>query len=69
MQSIDVRYLLELRFEEDLASIARALMAEDDVSESIVALLMTRLAWTYLSGAELQSWCISSSSVAEAGST
>lgn len=52
-QSIDVRYLLELGLDADLAALAQALMVEDKAGESLVATLMTRIGWTHLGHAEL----------------
>jgi hypothetical protein len=53
LQSIDVRYLLELGLDADLAALAQAVKVEHTAGESLVSVLMTRLGWTYLSYAEL----------------
>lgn len=49
----DLRYILELRRAGDLAGLAEALKADDTISESVVATLMTRLGWHHLSAKDL----------------
>ena len=49
----DLQYVLELGQTRDLAGLAKALMADDKISESIVATLMSRLGWTHLTAKEL----------------
>jgi hypothetical protein len=51
--SADVRYLLELGIEVDLAGLAAAVKASETASESLVALLIGRLGWTHFSPSEL----------------
>lgn len=52
-RSIDLRYILDLGQSEDLAKLAVALKADDTVKESIVATLMARLGWSYLTPGEM----------------
>ncbi len=51
--SADVRYLLELGIEDDLGGLAAAVKASETASESLVALLIGRLGWTYFAPLEL----------------
>ena len=51
--TMDLRYVLELGQARDLAGLAKALKADDKISESIVATLMSRLGWTHLTAKEL----------------
>lgn len=52
-RTMDLRYILELGQARDLAGLAKALKADDKISESVVATLMTRLGWSYLTAKEL----------------
>lgn len=52
-KSMDLRYILELGQAGDLAGLAKALKADDKISESVVATLMTRLGWSHLTAKEL----------------
>ena len=49
----DLRYILELAQTRDLTGLAKALKADDKLSESVVATLMTRLGWSHLSAKDL----------------
>jgi hypothetical protein len=52
-RTIDLRYILELGQAGDLSGLATALKADDKISESVVAMLMTRLCWNHLTAKEL----------------
>lgn len=52
-KTMDLRYILELGHAVDLAGLAQALKADDTISESVAATLMTRLGWRHLSAKEL----------------
>lgn len=52
-KTMDLRYVLELGQAGDLAGLAHALKADDTISESVAATLMTRLGWHHLSAKEL----------------
>lgn len=52
-KTMDLRYILELGQEVDLVGLAAALKADDTISESVVATLMTRLGWSHLTAKEL----------------
>ena len=52
-KTMDLRYILELGQAGDLAGLAIALKADEAISESLAATLMTRLGWHYLSAKEL----------------
>lgn len=52
-KTMDLRYILELGQAGDLAGLAAALKADDTISESVAATLMTRLGWHHLSAKEL----------------
>jgi hypothetical protein len=51
--TMDLRYILELGQAGDLAGLAKALKADDKISESVVATLMTRLGWSHFTAKEL----------------
>lgn len=52
-KTMDLRYILELGQARDLAGLAKALKADDKISESVVATLMTRLCWSHLTATDL----------------
>lgn len=52
-QGDEVEYLLELGIDADLASLAKALVEDEGVSEGRAARLMARLGWRYLTGRNL----------------
>ena len=52
-KTMDLGYILELGQTGDLAGLAQALKADDTISESVAATLMTRLGWHHLSAKEL----------------
>lgn len=51
--TMDLRYILELGQASDLAGLAVALKTDDEISESVVATLMTRLGWSHLTAKDL----------------
>jgi hypothetical protein len=51
--TIDLRYILELGQDRDLAGLARSLKADDKITENVVATLITRLGWSHLTAKEL----------------
>lgn len=52
-KTMDLRYVLELGQDGDLADLAQALKADETINESVAATLMTRLGWKHLSAKEL----------------
>lgn len=52
-KTMDLRYILELGQARDLAGLAKALKADDKISENVVATLMRRLGWSHLTAKDL----------------
>ncbi len=52
-ETMDLRYILELGQARDLEGLAKVLKADDKISESVVATLMTRLGWSHLTAKDI----------------